>query len=129
TVASRPSSSEGNDRVALYVPASTRRRRTIGIAVVAVLLGLGVGLLIGRSTAPGIADRISSVRDDARRTAAALRVIVLHDEAGIPTGSSGDSGAELVLSRTRTELDDEFARAPWLAPAQHDDLARDLDVL
>ena len=115
--------------MALYTPASTRRRRIAVIAVVALLLGLGVGLLVGRSTAPGIGERIASVRDDARRTAAALRVIVLHDEAGIPTSSAGDGGAELVLSRTRTELDGEFSRAPWLAAAQHDDLVRALDAL
>jgi hypothetical protein len=97
--------------------------------VVALLVGLALGLVVGRSTAPGIGDRIASVRDDARRNAAAQRVIVLHDEAGIPASSAGDNGAELVLTRTRTELDDEFERAPWLARSQHDDLVRELDAL
>jgi hypothetical protein len=116
--------------MALYVPASTRRRRTILIAAATALVGLLVGLLIGRSTATSVADRVSSVRADARRTSASLRVIVLHDESGVTaTGSAGDSGTDLVLERTRKELDDEFRAAPWLGAAQHDTLNRSLDAL
>jgi hypothetical protein len=114
--------------MALYIPAGRRRRRTIMLGVAALLLGLVIGLVAGRSTAPDISDQIRTVRDDARQTAAALRVLAIHDEAGTTTGGD-DGGAALVLRRTRTELEHEFDRAPWLTRAQRERLLRDLDAL
>ena len=66
----------------------------VGVALVA---GLIVGALVGRITAPTVDDRISSVQEDARQTAAALRVLALHDESGaLSNQSAGDGGADLV---------------------------------
>jgi hypothetical protein len=116
--------------VALYIPAGARRRRTILIAVATLIVGVLVGFVGGRTTAPSIDDRISAVRSDARETAAGLRVLVLHDEAGaVPPSGAGDGGATLVLKRTRTELEDLFDRAPWLGPADRSQLLDGLDAL
>jgi hypothetical protein len=103
--------------VALYIPATARRRRSIAITVAALVLGLIAGLLIGRTTAPTATDRIHSIQEDARRTAAGLRVLSLHEQAGaVSDQAPGNGGAALVLTRTRSELSDETDRAPWITP-------------
>jgi hypothetical protein len=114
--------------VALYIPASNRRRRTVLIGVAALVIGLVLGVVAGRSTAPTVADEISSVRSDARRTAANLRVIVLHDQAGIASDTGG-GGTDLQLENTRKELQAEFAAAAWLSQADKDALIASLDAL
>ena len=116
--------------MALYSPTGRRRRRAIGLAVATLALGLIAGLLTGRGLAPSVNDRVRSVQSDARQTAAGLRVLVLHDQAGaVANQTPGNGGADLVLQRTRTELDHEFAQAPWLGHAQRDKLIRGLDTL
>lgn len=102
--------------MALYVPHSRRRRRTVSLAATVGILGLVVGGVLGRLTAPTVAERVATVRADARDTASGLRVISLHGEAGVEAVGAG--GADLVLERTRTELAAEFAEAPWLSGAQ-----------
>src|SRR5262245_7408059 len=97
--------------MALYIPASRRRRQTILFAVVALVLGLVVGVLLGRASVPSLTERVQSVQESARQTASGLRVLSLHEQAG---AAAGDAGIDLVLDRTRTELQAEFADAPWL---------------
>jgi uncharacterized membrane-anchored protein YhcB (DUF1043 family) len=114
--------------VALYIPASNRRRRTVLIGVAALVIGLVLGVVAGRSTAPTVADKISSVRSDARRTAANLRVIVLHDQEGIAS-ETGGGGTDIQLENTRKELQAEFAAAAWLSQADKDALIASLAAL
>ncbi|HEV7759523.1 MAG TPA: hypothetical protein VGO78_11060 [Acidimicrobiales bacterium] len=115
--------------MALYIAPARRRRRVLVTAGVALALGLLLGAIAGRVTAPTLDDRISSVRGDARETAAGLRVIALHDEAGTGAEGEGDQGADLVLERTRTELDGLFDRAPWLGSDARAGLFDELDAL
>jgi hypothetical protein len=115
--------------VALYIAPARRRRRVLVTAGVALALGLLLGAFVGRATAPTLDDRISSVRGDAQETAAGLRVIALHDEAGTTTEGGGDQGADLVLERTRSELDALFDRAPWLGSDARAELFDELDAL
>ena len=114
--------------MALYIAPARRRRRIVLVGVAALALGLLVGAVAGRMTAPAIDDRVSAVRNDARQAAAGLRVIALHDEAGV-AGDGDDQGAVLVVDRTRTELDDLFDRAPWLGSDQRRALLDELDAL
>jgi hypothetical protein len=87
------------------------------------------GLFLGRALAPSIDDRVNSVQADARQIAAGLRVLAIHDEAGTVSDATGNGGADLVLKRTRRELDHAFGRAPWLGRAQRDALLRAFDAL
>jgi hypothetical protein len=97
---------------------------------VAVLVGLAIGAIVGRVSAPTVDDRIASVRDDARQTAAGLRVIALHDESNaISSQTPGDGGVDLVLRDTRSQLRNEFDRAPWIALQQREALLKQLDEL
>jgi hypothetical protein len=116
--------------MALYIPPARRRRRLIAAAALALVAGLTVGVLIGRASTPSVADRVRTVQSDARAAAAGLRVLALHDQAGaVAKAQPGDGGADLVLARTRTALEDMFAQAPWLGSARRSRLRHDLDVL
>lgn len=116
--------------MALYVPAGRHRRHTLAFAAIALAVGLAAGVVAGRASAPSVDERVRSVQADARRTAAGLRVLALHDEAGaISNQTAGAGGADLVLGRTRRELERAFSRAPWLGRPQRDDLLAALDAL
>lgn len=116
--------------MAIYVPAARRRRTTIGLAVACLLVGLAVGGFAGRATAPTLSDRLNTVRNEARETAAALRVLALHAQSGaVSNQAPGEGGADLVLERVRNELRREFSLAPWLEPGQRDSLLQALDAL
>jgi hypothetical protein len=116
--------------MALYVPAAKRRRRTLVFVGIAVIIGLVLGALVGRLTAPSVDDRINAVRKDARETASGLRVIAIHDESGaVSNQSASGSGTELVLKDTRDQLRDEFDRAPWITTPQRDALMQQLEDL
>jgi hypothetical protein len=114
--------------MALYVPASRRRRRTIVLAIIALVVGLLIGVLVGRATVPSLASRVHSVQENARQTASGLRVLSLHQEAGAVSAQSG-GGAVLVLQRTRDELQNEFADAPWLDATTRKQLLDELSAL
>jgi hypothetical protein len=124
------SSSEESDLMALYVPASRRRRRTILFTVGALVVGLIIGAAVGRTSAPSLTGQVHSVQEKARQTASGLRVLSLHEQAGVASnGTSGDGGADLVLSRTRDELQSEFADAPWLDATSRKQLLDQVDAL
>ena len=115
--------------MALYVPAARRRRRIVVFTVGALVVGLLLGALLGRVTAPTVDDRLASVRSSAQQTAAGLRVIAIHDESNTVSNQSANSGADLVLKRTRSELEHEFGHAPWITLAQREALLKSLDEL
>jgi len=116
--------------MALYIPASRRRRQTIAFVVAALVVGLIVGGLVGRASAPSLSDQVHSVQEKARQTASGLRVLSLHQEAGTASNrTAADGGAELVLSRTRDELQTEFGDAPWLDAPSRKELLDALDAL
>lgn len=116
--------------MAFYVPASARRRKLIAAAAAAAVIGIVVGILIGRLMVPSVDERIKSVKADARQTSAGLRVISLHDTAtAVGAQGEGNGGVDIVLQRTRDELKAEFKKAPWLTAAQRDVLIGKLDDL
>ena len=115
--------------MALDIPAGRRRRRLGLFTGGALVAGLVVGALLGRVTAPTVEDRLSSVRDDARATAAGLRVIAIHDESATVPDQAGDQGVELVLRETREQLGGEFDDAPWITLVQREALFKALDAL
>jgi hypothetical protein len=109
--------------MAIYVPRSRRRRNLVLVGVAGLVVGLILGALAGRASAPTLEERVRSVRNDARDIAAQLRVVSLHDEAGAQSlAAGGDAGADLALRRTETDLRRLFRRAPWLPAKAETDL-------
>jgi hypothetical protein len=116
--------------VALYVPPSRRRRRTVLLAGACIVAGLVVGAVLGRVTAPSIDDRVSDSQEQARQIAAALRVLSLHIRSGAAsTESGGEAGTDLVLRRTGEDLQQAFSDSPWISPSQQASLHQELDAL
>lgn len=115
--------------MAIYVPASRRRRSFVLVGAVALVVGLLLGGVAGRATAPSVGDRISSVRTEAQEIAAGLRVVSLHEEAGAESLSGGDAGAALALRTARARLVHAFGRAPWLPAATRRAVLAEVDRL
>lgn len=116
--------------MALYTPQSQRRRQLLILAVVAFLLGGVLGGLLGRFTAPTPADRVASVREQARLTSSQLRVLSLHVEAGAASvGAGGDAAAGLALQRADEDLSRVLEQAPWVTQAQGNALRAHLHEL
>lgn len=110
--------------MAIYVPASRRRRTTIAIAVLCAVAGLVLGAVAGRATSPSLADRVRDVQEQARQTTSQLRVVALHEDA-----STGAEANELALRRAHDELVDALADAPWIDTSTGKALVADLDAL
>jgi hypothetical protein len=117
--------------VAIYVPRARRRRNLIVVSVLCAVVGLVLGLGLGRASAPTVEDRVRSVRTEARDIAAQLRVVSLHISSGAESleDSNGDAGAGLALSRTETNLRKLVRRAPWVPSKAATDLLADTVAL
>jgi len=117
--------------MAIYVPRARRRRNTIMVGVAGVVLGVILGGLIGRASAPTVEDRVRSVRAEARAIASQLRVVSLHEESGAESlaNGTGDAGADLALRRTEDNLKRLLKRAPWVAGKTGADLLSDTVAL
>ena len=116
--------------MAIYIPRARRRRNLIAVSVACLVVGAALGLGIGRSSAPTVADRVRSVRTEARDIAAQLRVVSLHEESGAKSLATGsDAGAALALRRTETNLRALFPRAPWVTTKTATDLLSDTVAL
>src|ERR1700735_1451001 len=101
--------------MALYTPQAQRRRQMVILAIAALILGGVLGGLVGRFTAPTPADRVATVREQARQTSSQLRVLSLHVDAGAASlGTGGDAGAGLALQRADAALTRALGQAPWI---------------
>jgi len=101
--------------MALYVPAGARTRRLVLIAAAAVVVGLVVGFLGGRASAPGLADEVHAVQGLAVDATTTLERIPIEYEQSV-AGEGGESTDTITgaIERARSQLDDAFAAAIWL---------------
>jgi hypothetical protein len=105
--------------VALYIPQSRRRRNAALLAVVALLIGLSAGFLLGRTSATTAEE--SAAAAHARADTLATRVEALtieYDQAVAGTGDTIQAGVIDALDGIDRDLDRLIAVAPWLGAAQ-----------
>jgi hypothetical protein len=103
--------------MAIYVPRTRRRRNLLLIGVAGLVVGMILGGLTGRSSAPTVDDRVRSVHHEAQAIASQLRVVSIHEgESAASLAGGGDAGADLALRRTETNLKSLVERAPWVPP-------------
>lgn len=113
--------------MALYVSEARRARRTFIIAVCVGVSALVIGWAVGRQQVPNITERVSEVRSDAKRIAAALERLDIEYEQVLAGKDSLQAGVlDPVASDVRTPLQRTLDRAPWVTAAQR---ASVLDVL
>lgn len=114
--------------MALYISAGRRRRTTTLIAVAALVVGAAGGVLIGRSTAPTVDDRVAEARAAGRRFASSLRVLPLeYEQAVTDQGEAAD--AQHTIDRSLNGVHSAVDAAPWLTDAQMTELADQLAVI
>lgn len=109
--------------MALYIPVSRRRRNAALVAVATLLLGLVVGLLIGRSTAVTATEAARAARSQGDTLGTRLEALTIeYDQAVAGTGDSVQAGVVDALDRVVVDMDRLIAEAPWLGRAQVDRL-------
>jgi hypothetical protein len=115
--------------VALYVPAGRRRRNVIIGLVAALVVGLILGGVIGRLSAPSLEDKVASVQDSAREVTARIRSTPNEYEKQLSGSAQFRSGGtvEQSLREARTALRNAVSDAAWLGPSQRTELNAALD--
>jgi F0F1-type ATP synthase membrane subunit b/b' len=117
--------------MAMYIPPGRKRRRLLLWIGASVLVGLVLGGILGRITAPTVEDKINSARDDAAAAVAQLQALPLEYEKQL-SGSSqfkDGGGVDDALARTRGQLDEAISNAPWITPTQIDAVHKAIDGL
>ena len=115
--------------MAVYISSGRRMRRTIVATALAAVIGLGLGIAIGRQQVPSIADRARQVQTAASDVAIGVeRLDIEYEQTLDASGSdSVEAGVLTPLNELRTRLQTTFDRAPWLTSQQRaavlDDLA------
>jgi hypothetical protein len=117
--------------VALYVSAGRRRRNIILGLVGALIVGLVLGGVVGRITAPTVSDRVASVRDSAREVTARLRATPIEYRKQLSGSNEFREGGTVVQSLTDAQdsLHSVLDDAVWLTPAQRTEIEKPLDAL
>lgn len=104
--------------MALYVPAGRRRRNAVVIGVVAALLGIVVGVVIGRTSVTGYATQVRSHQDAARTIVARLDALPIEYEQALSgTGDTGDAGVSGSIAAIRADVAAEMVAARFIGPA------------
>jgi len=103
--------------VAVYIPAGKRRRRIALLVVGGLALGMLLGVLIGRATAPSYSDGVASGRQAGADVVIALDSLPI-EYSGTVQGAAGKSPQvfDASLSRIDMMLNDAIAKAKWFGP-------------
>ena len=109
--------------MALYISVGRRRRRVIVAAALALVVGLSVGLLIGRRSVTTPSEQVRAVADRGRDLATRVDALTIEFEQAVDgTGDSIAKGVIEPLVGIDRDLRSTLAGAPWLVPATRRDL-------
>ena len=103
--------------MAVYATPAKRRRTTIVVALATLVVGLLIGIAIGRASAPSVDDKIAGGRAGGSELVTALRVLPLEYRQAF-SGSSETGTIADTVNRSVARLPAALDGAPWLGPAQ-----------
>jgi hypothetical protein len=103
--------------MAVYAGQAKRKRATYLVAAGALIVGLVLGIVVGRATAPTIQDKIADGRAGGRELVTALQVLPL-EYAQAQSGSEGTALIGDTVQRSVARLNSALDGAPWLSVAQ-----------
>ena len=117
--------------MAMYIPPGRKRRRLLLWIGASVIVGLVIGGILGRVTAPTIEDKVKSARDDAAAAVAQLQALPIEYQKQLSGNQQFQNGGGVddALARTRSQLDDAISNAPWITPTQIDQVHQAIDGL
>ena len=102
--------------MALYISPARRRLHAARVVAVALVVGLGVGLIAGRLLATTPADAARQVRLDGASLAVNVDRLGIEYEELLRSGNDvGDGGITDELDVVQKEFEALFRRAPWLS--------------
>src|ERR1700709_2801189 len=106
--------------MAMYIPPGRKRRRLLLWIGASVVVGLVIGGILGRVTAPTVEDKVKGARDDAAAAVAQLQALPPEYEKQLSGSSEFEKGGGVddALTRTRSQLDDAISSAPWITPQE-----------
>jgi len=104
--------------MAVYMQGSRRRWVTVAVGVVALLIGVGIGYLIGNGSATTAGDVAAASRSKGEDAATALQRLPIEYEQAV-TNASGESSSTITeaLDEASSLLTDAYSASPWLSAA------------
>jgi hypothetical protein len=101
-----------------YIPLSRRRRRATLVALATLLLGLGVGVVVGRTAAITATEAADDVRSRGDTLGTRIEALTIeYDQALAGTGDTVQAGVLDALDRVEKDMDTLIGDSPWLGTA------------
>ncbi len=113
--------------MALDVPVPRHRRQAVVLAVAALVVGLFVGWLIGRGSAPSLEDGVRDVQRRSAQLTERLRALPAVQAAARDAGRDHAADVMAELDAIEADLLALFDDAPWIGPATRQLLGETLD--
>jgi hypothetical protein len=104
--------------MAVYIPASRRRRNALLLAAGALVVGLVVGYLVGKAGEPSFSSEVRSAQHTADDLATQLERLPIEYEQGLAgQGDSIEEGTLVPLDDVQRGAAHLFDGAPWVTSA------------
>ena len=100
--------------MALYIPASRRRRNAAIVAVATLIIGAVFGYVAGRQGVPSVADEVRSTRAQATFIAQELDRLPIEYAKSSAGGDAMKLAVSDPLTAVRTDATKAFESAPWI---------------
>jgi len=104
--------------VARYVPVARRRRNAALVAIATLFVGLALGWLLGKQSAPSVSASVHDAQQHAADIAVQLERLPIEYQQTV-NGSGEDTVQKAVLAPLddlQADLTNAFDDAPWVAP-------------
>ena len=116
--------------MAVYMSPNRQRRRIVGAAAIALLVGVILGVVIGRLTATSVDDEINASRKRGAAVGAALRTLPIeYEQLRGGTGGKSQVGFDDAVQRIVDQLTQALQKAPWIGPSAHDQAITDIEAV